>query len=133
MSLKAYVIDDDTGLRTAYTAALTKLGYEVESAADGLAGKALVEQQVPAAIVVDLLMPNLDGIGFLRELRQLPDADQVVVVVASNLDATSDTTRETGEVGVARYLSKTEYSPEQIASIVDQLVKEAATATVHPE
>src|SRR4051812_41900229 len=85
-----YIIDDDTALRTAYSMELRKLGYIVETASDGVEGQKLVKEAKPALILLDMLMPNLDGMSFLRELRADKANDAIKVVVTSNFEATPD-------------------------------------------
>jgi CheY-like chemotaxis protein len=115
-----YVVDDDTGLRTAYVAALSRLGYQVETANDGVEAQKLVATKgKPAAILLDMLMPNLDGIGFLKQLRSDPANQSIKVVVASNFESIP----EANELGVAKYVTKLEKSPEEVAALVDELLK----------
>jgi len=116
-----YVIDDDTALRTAYAAALSAMGYNVKEAADGVEGQALVAAAMPDLIILDMLMPNLDGEGFLKSLRGTPDHQNVKVVVVSSFEAAP----ELEELGVAKYLSKMQNPPEEVAAAVDQLLRQA--------
>jgi two-component system, chemotaxis family, response regulator PixG len=113
-----YVIDDDTGLRTAYSASLHKLGYDVETASDGQAAMVLIKKRVPDLILLDLLMPNMDGISFLRTIRQVDDHKNIKVVVVSNFESIP----ETEELGVVRCLSKIQLEPDAIAAIIQQIL-----------
>ncbi len=114
-----YVIDDDTALRTAYAAALSAKGYTVKTAADGLEGEALVAAGAPDLIILDMLMPNLDGKGFLRELRSNPANQSVQVVVVSNFESAP----ELENLQVSKYLSKMQNNPEAVAATVDGLLQ----------
>lgn len=114
-----YVIDDDTALRTAYAASLSRLGYQVATAMDGVEGQNLIKQATPTLILLDMLMPNLDGIGFLKKLREDDKYRNVKVVVVSNFESVP----ETGELGVAKYLSKMQYAPDAVAAAVDTILK----------
>jgi CheY-like chemotaxis protein len=116
-----YVIDDDTALRTAYTAALSGLGYEVKSAIDGQEGQKLIADKKPDLIVLDMLMPNLDGMSFLKQLRKDEDYDQVKVFVVSNFEALP----EAEELGVVKYMSKMQHGPDEVAAAVDNILKTA--------
>lgn len=117
-----YVVDDDTGLRTAYAAALSRMGYQVETASDGVeAQKLIAAKGKPTAILLDMLMPNLDGIGFLKELRSDPANQDIKVVVASNFESMP----EASELGVAKYVSKLEKNPDAVAAAIDELLKAA--------
>lgn len=121
MTPLVYVIDDDTVVRTAYAAALHKLGYNVETGSDGIEAQKLVAQAKPALILLDMLMPNLDGIGFLKEFRQDEANAEVRVVVVSNFESMPEAT----ELGVSKYLSKVTHTPEAVAAAVDDVLKAA--------
>jgi CheY-like chemotaxis protein len=116
---KVFVIDDDTALRTAYAAAISKLGYDVKTAADGAEAVGMVKSDAPDLILLDLLMPNLDGVGFLKQLRSDPQNDQVKVVIASNFESTP----EAENLGVSKFISKLQVQPEGVADQIDQLLK----------
>jgi DNA-binding response OmpR family regulator len=116
---KIYVVDDDTGLRTAYAASLHKMGYEVETAADGQQAEALVKKAKPGLILLDLLMPNMDGLSFLKNLRAEDKDNKIKVIVVSNFESMP----EASELGVAKYLSKMQHGPDEIAAFVDQILK----------
>jgi CheY-like chemotaxis protein len=119
LTQKIYVVDDDPGLRTAYAASIHKLGYDVEIAADGLEALNLVKKAKPALVVLDLLMPNLDGLGFLRKLRENSENKDIQIVVVSNFEQMP----EAENLGVARHLSKVQHGPDEIAAVVQQLLK----------
>lgn len=118
-STVVYVIDDDTALRTAYASSLHRLGVEVDTGVDGLEAKEMVQKALPDLIVLDMLMPNLDGMGFLRYLREHKKYDQVQVVVASNFPIMPDLSG----LNVATFLPKQKYNPEQVAQEVVNLLK----------
>ncbi len=114
-----YVIDDDTALRTAYTAALSGMGYTVKSATDGLEGKKLLEEAKPALIVLDMLMPNQDGMSFLKQLRSDPKNDGIKVVVVSNFEAMP----ESNDLQITKYMSKMQHVPDEVAAAVNGILK----------
>lgn len=78
------VIDDDEGIRVALAEILEMFGYQVAVAADGQEGVELLRLGLaPNAIVLDLMMPRMDGWAFLARLRSDPKFHDVPVVVAS--------------------------------------------------
>jgi two-component system response regulator MprA len=64
------VVEDDAGLQETLQAVLTLEGYEVIIAGDGLDALAKVDRHRPALVVLDLMMPRLDGFGFVAALEQ---------------------------------------------------------------
>src|SRR5262249_58792299 len=67
---RVLVVDDDPDLRQLLRGMLEKVGSEVEEAGDGRAALTRLDEQWPALILLDLLMPGMDGLTFLAELRQ---------------------------------------------------------------
>ncbi|GEJ56133.1 response regulator [Anaeromyxobacter diazotrophicus] len=77
------VIDDDADIRTALAEILELSGYEVVVAADGQEGAELLAVVSPQAIVLDLMMPRMDGWTFLEHLRCHPTLHDLPVLVTS--------------------------------------------------
>jgi CheY-like chemotaxis protein len=82
-SLRVLVVDDEEAIRTAVAEALEFEGYAVESATNGAEALALVRQAPPAAIVLDLMMPVMDGWEFLKHCRAEALCDGTPVLVIS--------------------------------------------------
>ena len=75
------VVEDDLNSRKVITANLTQLGYNAIFAENGETGLKVIEEHRPAAVVLDLMMPGMDGFEFLSRLRNLSESSQVNVVV----------------------------------------------------
>ena len=86
--MRILVVDDEPQLRRALERALKLEGYEVELATDGDAALAAVAGVGPDAIVLDVLMPNRDGLSTCRELRDRGDRTPVLMLTAR--DAVKD-------------------------------------------
>lgn len=84
------VIDDDESLRDIFTYAMTKEGFVVASAEDGAAGLAKVAVFRPHLIVLDLMMPKLDGFGVLRGLQAGGFKDIPVIVITGYSDKANE-------------------------------------------
>jgi two-component system response regulator MprA len=87
MTVSVLLVDDDPGIRGALGALLEDEGYRVVEACDGLEALDRVEADRPSLILLDLMMPRLDGYGFTRELRRrgLSPAIPIVVITADGL------------------------------------------------
>ncbi|MCJ2064391.1 response regulator [Methylobacterium sp. J-088] len=88
------VVDDDPDLRTLMNTQLTRDGWTVVTAVDGRAGLTAVAEHKPRLILLDLMMPELDGFGFLRLLRTRPEWYDIPVVVLTAKDVTADDFRQ---------------------------------------
>ncbi|MFE1603140.1 response regulator [Methylobacterium sp. ID0610] len=87
------VVDDDPDVRERITGLLTREGWRVASAANGRAGLDAVAVRKPGLILLDLMMPEMDGFGFLRGLRARPEWRDIPVVVLTAKDVTADDRR----------------------------------------
>lgn len=95
----ALVVDDDPVAREMMRRVLEGLGWRVTEAADGLAGLAALDQHRPRIVLLDLMMPELDGFGFMAALRERPveERPRVFVVTAAEL-SNEDRARLSGGV-----------------------------------
>ena len=101
--MRILVVDDEPAVRDSLERALRLDGYEVELARDGGEGLAKVREAAPDALVLDLLMPGMDGLAMCRSLRAAGDRTPVLVLTAR--DAVAD--RVAGlDAGADDYLAK---------------------------
>jgi PAS domain S-box-containing protein len=87
---KVWVIDDDASALKLMETVLTQLGYQVQCEPDPASALARLGLEQPSAIVLDLMMPNIDGFEFLARLRDKPEHDAVPVIVWTMKDLTTD-------------------------------------------
>lgn len=100
------VVDDEQDLRDAIATALSYEGFEVVSAADGEAGLAVAREHTPDLILLDIMMPKLDGIGMLKRVRETDWGRKTPVIVMTVLDDMSKMA-EVIEAGGDEYIVKT--------------------------
>lgn len=100
---RVLVVDDEPAVREALQSCLTFEGYEVLLAPDGVAALDIIREQTPDLVVLDLLMPRLDGLSTCRRLRS--GGETVPVLMLTARDAVGD--RVAGlDVGADDYLGK---------------------------
>lgn len=78
------VVDDDAATRALFRRTLVKEGWTVREASDGERALALIEARQPSLMVLDLLMPNLDGFETLRAIRSRPELVELPVIIATS-------------------------------------------------
>ncbi len=116
---RVLVVDDELAILRAYTKVLTREGYEVKTATDGLLAKALIERESFDVILSDVCMPGMNGITLLRTVRQF-DAD-VPVILATGAPTVSDA-GEAVEFGALLYLVKP-FEFKTLIQVVDHAMR----------
>lgn len=86
MKKRILVVEDDAFLMDAYTLKLSQTEYEVVSADNGAEALTACEKALPDLIILDLLMPTMDGIEFLKRFNKQYKKSSVPVIVATNND-----------------------------------------------
>ena len=118
------IIEDETFIRELYARILRNEGYEVEEAADGEAGYEAITQNDYDLILLDIMLPKLDGIGVLQKLQtERPDKLDLPIVVLSNLDEEL-TIAKSVALGIRGYLVKSQCSNEQLVREVANYLKQ---------
>lgn len=113
------VVDDEDNLRTMLVAALKFEGYDVAAASNGREGLRSVKESKPDLIVLDVMMPELDGFGMLRRLRETGDRTPVVFLTAK--DTSADAVEGLG-LGADDYLAKP-FSLEELVARVEAVMR----------
>jgi CheY-like chemotaxis protein len=113
------VVDDDASIQGFLAEALADEGYAVRTAADGLQALDVLASWRPRLILLDLMMPELDGWGFRSAQRARPDIADIPVIV---LSATRDLEARTVAMGAARVFSKP-FDLDALLAAIEQLVR----------
>ncbi len=120
---RVLVIEDDDTLLTAYCFAFEAAGYVVDRASRGEDGMQLTIANHPDIILLDMLLFNESGLGFLRQLRQTPEVNETKVILFTNLEY-DDSITAAQDIGIAGYLVKSQTSPKEAVAIVDHLLSD---------
>jgi CheY-like chemotaxis protein len=115
------IVEDDERTREMLRRTLQKEGWQIREAANGRLGLEELSRGVPGLILLDLMMPEMDGFTFMKELRRRADCAHVPVVVITAKDLTEDDRRRLNG-DVTRILGKDATSREQIVAEVRQIL-----------
>ena len=119
------LIDDDMVLLTLYKTRLVADGHEVQTAQNGEDGFALAKKNQPDLVVLDLLMPKLNGFSLLEQIRADEQLKDLHIVVFSSV-ALGEQLERLSTLGVTTCLNKITTTPTQLVSIVqEQLAMDA--------
>lgn len=115
------VVEDDPTTRAMMRRLLEKEGWEVQEAANGRLGLEAVAAQTPALILLDLMMPEIDGFGFVAALRRNPEWRAIPIIVVTAKDITpEDRLRLNGYV--ERFIQKGLFRREELLAEVHDLI-----------
>lgn len=120
MSAQLLLVDDEPGLREAVKEYLQESGFSVQVASNAREGWELMQQNTPDLVISDIMMPQVDGYQFLKQLRDDPRFQALPVVFLTAKGMTGD--RIQGyQAGVDAYLPKP-FDPDELIAIVENLL-----------
>lgn len=117
--VKVLIVDDDAFLSGIYATKLELEGFQVVSARDGEEGLKAAMREKPDLILLDVLMPKLDGFEVLKRLKAEPDFKATPVIMLTNLGQKEDIEKGLAD-GAVDYLIKAHFVP---AEAVDKIKK----------
>ncbi len=115
------VVDDDPAMREIVERTLRGAGYQVATASNGHEGLQALETRTPGLIVLDLMMPEMDGFEFLRRLKENPRHGHLPVVVATAKELT-EAEHKLLEESATRVIQKVAHSRTELMHIVERQV-----------
>lgn len=114
---KILLIEDDTTLAEMYSLKFKTEGFDLSQATDGLTGLELAKKELPDIILLDIMMPRMDGYAVLTELKKDSKTSNIPILMLSNLGQKSDV--EKGKVlGAKDYIVKASMTPAQVVEKV---------------
>src|SRR6266436_7023931 len=121
------VMDDDALLRGALRVALEAAGYEVLEAADGQAGLRLQREQGADLVLVDIFMPERDGLEVIRALRAEHPQPKIVAMSGGGRTGQIEVLEAAAALGASRTLVKP-FEPRQLLTVIRELLGEGAAS-----
>lgn len=110
---KILIVEDDKFLRELIVAKLSKENYDVVVAVDGEEGIKKVKEEKPDLILLDLILPGIDGFEVLSQIKNDPSVAHIPVIIVSNLGQREDIERGIS-LGANDYLIKAHFTPGEI-------------------
>lgn len=120
--IKILIVEDDKMLVDMYTMKFESEGYQVAKADNGKTGLDLVRKEKPDIILLDIIMPQMDGFQVLKELKKDASLKNLPVVLLSNLGQTDDVKKGLA-LGANDYLVKANFTPAQVVDKVKEVLK----------
>lgn len=120
---KILIVEDDQALRDLYITILTDAGYQIESAVDGLTGFEAMKKGGYDLVLLDLVMPKMDGLTVLEKISYETKPENPIgqIVILSNLGK-DDAIGKAMSMGAKGYMIKSDYTPDQVVKQINQLL-----------
>lgn len=122
MAKRILIVEDDRFLRELIVRKLSNEGYEVVEAVDGEQGLQKTKEVKPDIVLLDLILPGIDGFEVLTLKKDDPAIAGIPVIVLSNLGQKEDVEKGIG-LGAADYLIKAHFTPGEIIEKVQNILK----------
>lgn len=119
MAKKILVVEDEVTLHKALVDSLIQAGYETLSALDGELGWDLVSKEIPDLVLLDIILPKLDGFEVLAKMKENPKTADVPVIILTNLGDIPDIQKAL-DLGASTYLVKADFHLEDVLKKVEQ-------------
>ncbi|MBI4101708.1 MAG: response regulator [Candidatus Nealsonbacteria bacterium] len=123
MSKTILFVEDESALQKTVGEVLSQEGYQVVSALNGEIGLRLAREKKPDLILLDLILPKVNGFEVLKRLKEDAETQKIPVVVLTNLEGMADIDKAL-ELGATTYLVKTQYSLEEVVEKIKKTLDE---------
>ena len=116
------LVEDDPFLIDIYTTKLKEVGYSLDVASDGEMALKKIREQKPDLMILDIVLPQLDGWEILRQIKADKNLKNLKIVVLSNLGQKEEVEKGV-ELGAVKYLIKAHYTPTQVVEEIKKVLK----------
>lgn len=118
---KILVVEDDQFLREMICRKLNKEEYEVVEAVDGEEGEKKVKEEKPDLVLLDLILPGIDGFEVLERVKKDENVKNIPVIILSNLGQKSEVERGLN-LGAVDFLIKAHFTPAEIVKKIREII-----------
>ena len=121
MSAKVLIIEDDQLIQRMYEKIFKFQKFDVTIAGDGEKGLEIAKSLKPTIILLDVMMPKMDGFEVLKKLKEYDETKKIPVVMLSNLAGENDVETALSK-GAVKYIVKSEHDPKEVSDIVQEII-----------
>ncbi|MDP3794950.1 MAG: response regulator [bacterium] len=121
---KKYIllVEDDAFLAELYAAKFSELGYEIATAQDGKEGLRAIEKRHPDVVLLDIVLPKMDGLSVLKEIKSNEALKAIPVILLTNLGQKEDVERGLA-LGADAYIIKAHFTPTELVAKVEEVLQ----------
>jgi len=114
------LVEDDPFLIDIYTTKMKESGFVVEVASDGESALRKIKEKTPSLVILDIVLPQLDGWEILRQIKSDPKLKKIKIIILSNLGQKEEVEKGV-ELGATKYLIKAHYTPSQVVEEIKKI------------
>lgn len=118
---KIVIVEDDPLMKRMYQKAFGFEGYEVAIAGDGMEGLDVIRAQKPTIVLLDVMMPKMNGLEVLEKLKADPETKGIPVIMLTNLAGERDAEAAIMK-GAVKYIVKSEHDPQEVVGMVKEIL-----------
>lgn len=116
-------VEDEAVLQKTFTEILKNEGYKAINALDGESGLRLAKSQKPDLVLLDIVLPRLQGLEVLRALKDDSETKDIPVIILTNLESSQEIEKALA-LGATTYLLKTQYTLPEITEKIKSAIGE---------
>lgn len=120
---KILIVEDDNFVAEVYFAKLTEMGYETILAQNGQEGLDALKKNKIDLVLLDILMPVMDGMEMLEEVKKNDEWKNIPVILLTNVGE-KESIQKVREMGVKNYLIKSHFTPAEVIEKIEGVFKE---------
>lgn len=118
---KLLLIEDDPFIREMYISKMEQEGYEVLVSEDGESAFKTIKSEKPDLILLDIVLPKMDGFTLLRKIKEDKDVKDLPVIILSNLGHKNDIKKGLS-LGADEYIVKSHYTPSEVLEKIKKVL-----------
>lgn len=119
---KVLLVEDDPFIRDIYQVKFSQEGFEVAAVDNGAEALKQLEQSIPDVILLDIIMPYMDGMETLKNIRNNENWKKIPVIMLTNISE-KEKINESEEYEISDYLIKSHFTPSEVVGKVKSLLK----------
>lgn len=119
--IKILIVEDDKFLRELLVRKLESQGFIISTAVEGKEALSKVKEELPQLILLDLILPGMDGFEVLEQIKKDSQINKIPVIILSNLGQREEVEKGL-ELGAADYLIKAHFTPNEIVDKVREVL-----------
>lgn len=122
MAAKVLIIEDDKFIASLITQKLKEAGFDIELALDAEEGLKKIEARIPDILLLDLILPGIDGFEVLKKLKKDERTKHMPIIILSNLGGRDDVDKGI-IMGADAYLIKSNIMPQDVIKKIQEVLK----------